>query len=107
MSAEQIQKHFVRFLGVDVGVSFSDPADPREVVLYRPDRLSERFVTWAFEELEKTAPNVAGKIDRLLVSYESRLGRTQRGVNISSNSKAPEPLDPEPPSRAEASARAA
>ena len=107
MSAEQIQKHFVRFLGEDVGVSFSDPANPREVVLYRPDRLSEAFVTWAFEELEKTAPNIARKIDRLLVSYESRLGRTQRGVNISSNNRARHPLDPEPPSRPEASGQAA
>ncbi|BCG97734.1 hypothetical protein [Mesorhizobium sp. 131-2-1] len=103
MSAEQIQKHFVRFLGVDVGVSFKDPADPREVVLYRPDRLSETFVTWAFEELEKTAPNIAGKIDRLLVSYESPLGRTQRGVNISANDRPRQPLEAEPLSKAEAS----
>ena len=93
MSAEQIQNHFVRFLGVDVGVSFSDPADPREVILYRPDRLSERFVTWAFEELEKTAPNIAAKIDRLLVSYESRLGRTQRGVSIPTHDRTRCPLD--------------
>jgi hypothetical protein len=106
MSAEQIQKHFVRFLGADVGVSFGNPENPREVVLYRPDRLSEKFVTWAFEELEKTAPNLAGKIDRLLVSYESRLGRTQRGINISSNCRALYPLDPEPTSRRHASGQA-
>nr|WP_155249104.1 hypothetical protein [Mesorhizobium loti] len=93
MSAEQIQRHFVRFLGVDVGVSFSDPADPREVILYRPDRLSEKFVTWAFEELENTAPNIAAKIDRLLVSYESRLGRTQRGLSIPSRDRTRRPLD--------------
>lgn len=107
MSAEQIQKHFVGFLGADVGVSFSDPADPREVVLYRPDRLSEEFVTWAFEELEKTAPDVARKIDRLLVSYETRHGRTRRRVDISSNSMAPQPQNPEPSSGAEAPGRAA
>jgi len=29
MFAEQIQKHFIRFLGSDVGVSFSNPLDPR------------------------------------------------------------------------------
>jgi len=85
MSAEQIQKHFVRFLGVDVGVTFSDPNDPRVVILYRPDRLSDSFVVWAFQELEKTTPNIALKIDRLLVSYESRIGRTRRRVNIPLN----------------------
>lgn len=103
MSAEEIQKHFVRFLGVDVGVSFKDPADPREVVLYRPDRLSETFVTWAFEELEKTAPTIAGKINRLVVSYESPLGRTQRGVHISTNERPHQPLEAETISRAGAS----
>ncbi len=59
MSAELIREHFTQHLGVDVGVSFRDPEDPREVILYRPDRLSETFVTWAFVALEKTAPNVA------------------------------------------------
>jgi hypothetical protein len=107
MFAEQIQNHFVRFLGADVGVSFSNPADPREVILYRPDRLSEAFVTWAFEELEKTAPDVAKKIDRLLVSYETRLGRSQHGVDISPYSKAPQPQDPEPSSGTEAPGPAA
>jgi hypothetical protein len=107
MSAEQIQKHFVRFLGADVGVSFSNPADPREVVLYRPDRLSETFVTWAFEELEKTSPDIAGTIDRLLVSYETRHGRTRRRVDIASSTRAPRPRKPDPSSGAEASGRAA
>jgi len=82
MSAEQIRKYFTRFIGVDVGVSFNDPANPCEVILYRPDQLSEAFVLWAFEELEKAAPDVARRIDRLLVSYETPLGRTQRGINI-------------------------
>jgi hypothetical protein len=107
MSAELIRKHFVRLLGVDVGVSFSDPEDPREVILYRPDRLSETFVTWAFEELKNTAPSIASKIDRLLVSYESPLGRTQRGVNILSSDRARQPPDAEPPSRTGASRPAA
>ncbi|MEI8715466.1 hypothetical protein EN925_26610 [Mesorhizobium sp. M7A.F.Ca.US.006.04.2.1] len=106
MSAEQIQKHFIRFLGSDVGVSFSNPLDPREVILYRPDKLSETFVTWAFEELKKTTPDVARKIDRLLVSYETRHGRTRRGINISSTSNVPQQRNPEL-SRVEASGRAA
>ena len=96
MSAELIREHFTRHLGVDVGVSFGDPDDPREVILYRPDRLSEAFVTWAFEALQQTAPGVALNIDRLLVSYESRLGRTQRGVTIASNDRARRPLALEP-----------
>lgn len=82
MSVELIREHFRQFLGSDVGVSFSDPENPREVILYRPDRLSDPFVTWAFEQLEKTAPEVAASIDRLLVSYESRLGLTRRGVDV-------------------------
>jgi hypothetical protein len=93
MSAEQISTHFVRFLGGDVGVSFSDPNDPSEVILYRPDRLSESFVQWAFDALEDAAPDAAAKIDRLLVSYETRLGRTQRGVSLS-RKDAPEVSEP-------------
>jgi hypothetical protein len=82
MSAELIRKHFIKHLGSDVNVSFSDPSNPREVVLYRHDRLSDPFVTWAFEQLAKSSPELAAKIERLLVSYESRLGRAQRGVGI-------------------------
>jgi hypothetical protein len=87
MSAELIREHFVHYLGVDVAVSFNDPEDPRDVILYRPDRLSEGFVTWAFEALETTAPGVAWNIDRLLVAYETPLGRTQRGVEIFSHGR--------------------
>jgi hypothetical protein len=82
MSAELIRQHFLQFLGADVGVSFADPANPREVILYRPDRLSDAFVTAALEDLGRTAPDVAGAIDRLLVSYESRHGRMHRGIHI-------------------------
>lgn len=84
MSAELIREHFTQYLGTDVGVSFVNPNDPREVVLYRPDQLSAEFVTWAFQALEKAAPSVAWNIERLLVSYDTRLGRTRRGTAISS-----------------------
>lgn len=84
MSAELIREHFTQYLGIDVGVSFRDPDDPREVTLYRPDRLPDLFVAWAFEALEKAAPRVAWNIDRLLVSFEGPHGRTQRGVTITS-----------------------
>ena len=87
MSAEQIRKHFVQFLGSDVGVSFGDPLRPRDVVLDRPDRLSEPLVRWAFEQLEKSAPGTARKIERLVVSYETRLGRTQRAINVFSSGR--------------------
>jgi hypothetical protein len=91
MSAELIRKHFAQFLGSDVGVSFSDPSNPREVILYRPDRLSDPFVTWAFEQLAKSAPDIASNIDQLLVTYESRLGPTQRGVNVALGSRMSQP----------------
>lgn len=107
MSAELIREHFTHHLGVDVGVSFRDPDDPREVILYRPDRLSETFVTSAFEALKRTAPNVAWNIDRLLVSYESRLGRTQRGITISLNGQARRSPDLEPLSATDGSRPAA
>ena len=84
MSADFIKKHFVEFLGADVGVSFNDPDDPRHVTLYRPDRLSDPFVTLAYQALEKSSPDAAQKIERLLVSFETRLGRTQRGVPLGS-----------------------
>lgn len=82
MSADIIRNHFVQFLGADVGVSFSDPENPRHVVLYRPDRLSDSFVVAAFEALDRTSPNIARSIDRLLVSFDTRLGRTQRRVEL-------------------------
>jgi hypothetical protein len=94
MSAELIREHFTQYLGVDVGVSFRDPDDPREVTLYRPDRLSDLFVTWAFEALEKAAPRVAWNIDRLLVSFDGPGGRTQRGVTIASRARSGQPSDP-------------
>ena len=91
MSAELIQEHFTQYLGPDVRVSFRDPGEPREVTLYRPDRLPELFVTWAFEALEKTAPGVAWNIDRLLVAFDGPDGRAQRGVVIS-NARSRRPL---------------
>lgn len=93
MSAELIKQHFTQYLGVDVGVSVRDPDDPTEVTLYRPDRLPDLFVTWAFEALEKAAPRVAWNIDRLLVSFEGPHGRTQRGVEIISKAHLGQPLD--------------
>ncbi|HEY6630947.1 MAG TPA: hypothetical protein VIZ90_05820 [Rhizobiaceae bacterium] len=82
MSAELIREHFTQYLGADVGVSFRDADNPREVTLYRPDRLPDLFVTWAFEALEKAAPRVAWNIDRLLVSFDDVHGVTRRGVAI-------------------------
>jgi hypothetical protein len=87
MSAEMIREHFTQYLGVDVGVSFRDPDDPREVTLYRPDRLPDLFVTWAFEALEEAAPSVAWNIDRVLVSCDGPHGRAQYGVTISSKGR--------------------
>lgn len=82
MSAEIIRRHFVQFLGADVGVSFFDADDPRHVVLYRPDRLPDSFVVAAFEALDRTSPKIARSIERLLVSFDTRLGRTQRRVDL-------------------------
>jgi hypothetical protein len=87
MSVDRIREHFVQYLGQDVGVYFADNDDPSHVTLYRPDRLPDPFVTWAFEALEKSSPSVAWAINRLLVSYESRHGRTQRAVDITSNGR--------------------
>lgn len=93
MSAELIREHFTQYLGVDVGISFRDPDDPREVTLYRPDRLPDLFVNWAFEALENAAPSVAWNIDRLLVLFDGPHGRMQRGVTISSRARSNKPLD--------------
>ncbi len=82
MSAEAIIDHLVKFLGVDVGVSFIDANRPSQVVLYRPDGLSDGFVRQAYEAFEKTDPKIASDIERVLVSFETSFGRTQRGVDI-------------------------
>ncbi|MGE0280342.1 MAG: hypothetical protein AB7P20_06985 [Rhizobiaceae bacterium] len=82
MSAEIIRDHFVGFLGIDVAVKFDEPSNPRHVVLYRPDRLPDGFVTQAYEALATTSPDIAGQIERLLVSFETRLGRRLRRVPL-------------------------
>ncbi|HEV7251968.1 MAG TPA: hypothetical protein VGN97_02555 [Mesorhizobium sp.] len=82
MAAEDIKRHFVQFLGEDVGVSFDNPDDPRDVILYRPDRLSDEFASLAFGALQGSRPALAARIDRLLVSFEEPWGRTQRGIDI-------------------------
>lgn len=80
MSAEAIKDHFVKFLGADVSVAFAEPGDPRRVVVYRPGRLSDRFVTQAYEALAQSSPQIAAQIERLLVSFETRFGRRRRGI---------------------------
>lgn len=82
MSAETIRDHFVKFLGADIGVSFVDAKCPSQVILFRPDRLSDRFVREAYVSFRKTNPEVAQLIERLIVSFETHNGRTQRGVDI-------------------------
>jgi hypothetical protein len=82
MSAETIRDHFVKFLGVDVGVSFVDADHTSQVILYRPDRLSDAFVRQAYASFEKTNPDIAQNIKRLIVSFETRSGRTQRRVDF-------------------------
>jgi hypothetical protein len=82
MSADFISEHFRRFLGADVGVSFADETEPRRVILYRPDRLPDAFVTDAYVALTKAAPVLAETIERVTVSFETRLGRSARRVDL-------------------------
>jgi hypothetical protein len=82
MSAETIKDHFVKFLGADVGVSFVDADRPSQVILYRPDRLSDGFVRLAYEAFKKSVPSLASDIERIAVAFETRDGRAQRGVDI-------------------------
>ena len=99
MSAELIRSHFLRFLGCDVGVSFVNPENPHDVILYRPDRLPDEFVTQAFEAFKAREPSIARNIDRLLVSYDGPFGRLQCRVTIASTeerSRAPD-VDPRSP----------
>ncbi|MGE0279596.1 MAG: hypothetical protein AB7P20_03135 [Rhizobiaceae bacterium] len=85
VTAEAIREHFKRFLGADISVDFPEPESPRSVVLYRPDRLSDSFVTEAYEALAASAPAVARQIERLAVSFETRLGRTRRRIALPTN----------------------
>jgi hypothetical protein len=87
MSAEAIRNHCLKFLGVDVGVSFIDADRPSQVVLYRPDGLSDGSVKQAFEAFEKTDPKIASDIERVLVSFETSFGKTQCGVDIRSRER--------------------
>jgi hypothetical protein len=82
VSAQIIRDPFVKFLGVDIGVSFVDANCPSHVILYRPDRLSDQFVRQAYVSLKKTHPDIARDIERLIISFETNNGRTQRGVEI-------------------------
>lgn len=82
MAADLIAHHLKAMLGVDVGITFDDPGAPREVRIYRPDRLSEDFVALAFQALEETAPQAAGSIETVLVSFETPVGLSRRRVDV-------------------------
>ena len=98
MSAELIRTHFLRFLGCDVGVSFVNPENPHDVILYRPDRLPDEFVTQAFEAFKAREPSIARNIDRLLVSYDGPFGRLQCRVTIATADELPRASDVDAPS---------
>lgn len=82
MAAATIENHFLVSLGNDVGISFDNREDPREVVIYRPDRIPEDFAALAFQALEEATPHVAARIEKLVVAYDTRLGRTMQSVDI-------------------------
>lgn len=67
-----------------MAVTFSEPDDIRSVVLFRPDRLSDSFVSQAYEALALSTPELAARIERLAVSFDTRLGRTRRRVPLPS-----------------------
>ena len=72
MSAETIRDHFVKFLGVDVGVSFIDADRPSQVILYRPGQafrsdLSDRLM----RRLKRRTRSIASDIERVVVSFET------------------------------------
>ena len=54
MHKDRIHAHFVRFLGLDVGVSFEGDETLTKVTLYRPDTLPDSFVGQAFEAFLNT-----------------------------------------------------
>jgi len=82
MNASIIANHLQAALGTDVGISFDDAAAPREVMLYRPDRLSEDFVALALQSLEDTAPDALDQIRAVMVTFETPLGRSRRRVDF-------------------------
>ena len=92
MPAELIANHLKATLGIDVGVTFDDPGAPRQVLLYRPDRLSEDFVALAFQALEESAPDAASTIETVLVSFKTPVGRSRRRVDF--RTRGPEAIDP-------------
>ena len=92
MAAELIVNHLKSTLGIDVGVTFDDPGAPRQVLLYRPDRLSEDFVALAFQALEESAPHAASTIETVMVSFETPVGRSRRRVDF--RTRGPGAIDP-------------
>lgn len=97
MAAATIESHLMASLGSDVGIAFDDRNDPREVVIYRPDRIPEDFAALAYQALEESNPDAAARIERLLVAFDTRLGRMMHRVDI-------RPLDRSPVSAATGSA---
>ena len=82
MTTTLLTTHFVSFLGQDVSVSFDDADDPREVILYRPDPLSEDFVGAAIDALRAEQPESLARIEGVLISFEDRLGPTRRRIAL-------------------------
>jgi len=77
-----IQNHFIQFLGADVSVAFAESKDLGQVLLYRPDRLSDGFVEQAYEALAQSSPQIAAIIEELVVSFETPFGRIRRGIAL-------------------------
>lgn len=82
MYADVIRNYFLRFLGADVAITVLQSGNTHQVTIYRPDRLSDDFVQGAFRTLDRTEPVVAAAIDRLVIAYDTPVGRTQCRVSF-------------------------
>lgn len=82
MCTEAIRAHFRESLGQDVDVSFIESGDPSKVILYHQERIEESAARSAYAELSLASPEIAGRIEHLVISYEQDFRLKWHGVQL-------------------------
>lgn len=82
MSFKKLTDRLTDLLGVDVGVTLDDHANPSQLRLYRPDPIADSLVQDVIGRARREFPEEMKAITAVLVSFEGALGPTRRRVAV-------------------------
>lgn len=82
MSFEKLTDRLTDLLGIDVGVTYDDHANPSQIRLYRPDPIADTLVQDAIGRARIEFPEEMKAITAVLISFEDSLGPTRRRVSV-------------------------